>query len=161
MSDDAQYAPPPSGFDSQPPRNPETITESMIDYLNQTKPWVRFLSVLLFIAIGLMILGSLVGMVASLAASSGRQAEMMIPLFLLYFALGFLYLPPAMFLWKYASAIQSISLDKVTGMEQALRYQKSFWKFMGILAIVILVLYVIAIVIFIVMGAFSYSYNRY
>jgi hypothetical protein len=151
-------------FDSQLPNNrvgetqfppaPPAITSAMTEYLKQTKPWVRFISILLFIGIGLLVLGGLVIMISAGAMSSGGSSPFgAVPAALIgsiYAVLGLLYFFPALFLFRYADGIKkALTVDLVGGMEDALRNQKSFWRFLGILMLIILIVEVIAVVVLI------------
>ena len=75
-----------------------------------------------------------------------RQLASMIGL--MYFAIAAIYVAPAIFLNRYASGIAALlRTNRSSDLEQALRSQKSFWKFIGILMLVILSIYaVIALV---------------
>jgi hypothetical protein len=66
---------------------------------------------------------------------------------LIYVPLAALYIYPGMKLWAYASAIARLLASRSTAdLESALGQQKSFWKFSGIAAIVVVVLYFVIIV---------------
>jgi type II secretory pathway pseudopilin PulG len=127
-----------------PPR--DTITAGMIDALAKTKPWVRFLSILGFVMVGLMLLFSLgvIGVGIFTIAKSGAEGAMLIGLGVLYLAMAVLYVFPSRFLWRYAKAIEQAltAQSKAWPIEQALKQQKSFWKFAGIMTLVILLLYI-------------------
>lgn len=129
----------------QPPR--DLVTAAMIESLRQTKPWVRFLSILGFIASALMVLIAIVivivGVVASQQAKAGEGA-LLIGMGLLYLVLAVLYIFPSRFLFRYAGAIDEAlaSRYKSGAVERALQHQKSFWKFVGIMTLVMMVVYV-------------------
>jgi hypothetical protein len=53
-----------------------------------------------------------------------------------------LYTPPAVHLWRYAASIQQLQTGSgQQALESALRNQKSFWKYVGILSCVMMALY--------------------
>ena len=65
-----------------------------------------------------------------------------------YLLLGCIYLTPLVFLNRYASSINELLLSGETrAMENALCHQKSFWKFMGIAAIIGLAVIVVAMIV--------------
>jgi hypothetical protein len=65
-----------------------------------------------------------------------------------YFFLALLYLPPAVFLWQYARAIQSLERSPSSeALEGALKHQRSFWRYIGILFAVFLILGVFSTVL--------------
>lgn len=155
MASGSPYSPPvpPSGGGHS------TITHNMVEALRQTKPWVRFISVLMFIALAFMILGALAMLVVGLVGMGNRMGMgggvPMALLSLVYVVGAILYAPPAVFLWKYASNIGSMAQNQAWGMEQALKSQKSFWKYVGILMAVMIVLYVVVFAVMIVVGIVS------
>jgi hypothetical protein len=74
---------------------------------------------------------------------------------------GLLYFFPALFLGRYASRIGNLAASSRTeDLENALDAQKSFWKFMGILTSIVLVLYLLLIIVAIIGGAFAASAGR-
>jgi len=134
-----------------PPATP-VITSPMVEYLKQTKPWVRFISILLFIGTGFLILAGLFitvgGSFLSERFGSGLGGMPIALIGLLYAALGVLYIIPAVFLFRYATGIQkALTVDLMSGMEDALRSQKSFWRFVGILMLILLILEVVVLVV--------------
>jgi hypothetical protein len=118
------------------------VTPKVVEMLRQTQPWVRFLSVLAFIAFGLLLLaggGLLFGMTAG-------RAELAI-MFVVYGVMGGLYLGPAIFLGRYASNIAKLRMTlRADDLESAMEAQKSFWRFAGIVALIVLLLYVLVLV---------------
>ena len=76
-----------------------TTTNMTVEMLRQTKPWVRFLSIMGFIGAGLMIL---CGLIMGIAGVAGGASEMFL-LFIFYPLLGLLYIFPALFLHRYAN----------------------------------------------------------
>ena len=101
--------------------------------LEKTRPWVRLMSVLAFIAVGFMALAGLFGGIASVANQDPTMAILLVvyPLFAL------LYLFPAIYLWRYANRIGEFMRDRSMGtLQAALDAQRAFWKFAGIMVIV-------------------------
>ena len=122
------------------------------DLLRQTKPWARFIAIIMFIGAGFMLIGGLGFMVAmsNVSSRNGPPAA----LGLVYLAMGALYITPALFLNRFASGIANLLMrNRMSDLEETLSAQKSFWKFMGIMTLVVLCLYAIGIVVFI--GAVS------
>lgn len=121
-----------------------------VNMLRQTKPWVRFMSVIMFIGSGFMILGGLVMMIA-IPTMGGPNPVFGLALGFVYIAMALIYIMPALFLWRYADRIALFVQDSSTdSLGSALEAQKSFWKFVGILMIVVMVLYAVLIVFTIV-----------
>src|SRR6267142_5974567 len=139
------------------------ITPGMIESLRQTKPWVRLLSILGFVGSAFMVMGGLFVITASLAGATiggslGRsfRGPSFLIIGILYLLFAVLYLFPSFFLFRYASAIAAMLRgETVHGMEQALAAQKTFWRFVGIMAVVVLALYVIILVVVFVVAVAS------
>jgi hypothetical protein len=68
------------------------------------------------------------------------SAAMLAPLGLVYIVMGGVLVMPALYLWQFSQkAEQAIAESNTEMMEQALNRMKSYWKFMGIFTIVMLV----------------------
>jgi competence protein ComGC len=128
----------------EPPR--DLLTWGMIEALRGTKPWVRFLSILGFIVAGFMVVMALGmgGFGLYTTSRSGAEGLILVGLAFFYLLMGILYIFPSRFLFRYASAIdEALHVKAKSGaVERALRHQRSFWKFAGIMALVTLLLYV-------------------
>jgi Family of unknown function (DUF5362) len=138
----------------------DAVSPSTIAMLAGTKPWVRFLSVLMWISIGFMLLGAAsIGVLSAIGASkSGAPSPFggkeMIVIAVVYGILAFVYIFPAVKLWKYASRIGTLgSTRSVADLDAALKEQRSFWKFIGVMAIILISLYLIFIIAAVVFGA--------
>jgi hypothetical protein len=56
-----------------------------------------------------------------------------------------MYILPGIFLFRYASAIKALKSDPSSpALEDALRYQKTFWRYLGILTIIMLCIFMLA-----------------
>lgn len=138
------YQSPPTGERSEP-----SVTESQgqlatpraIEILGQTRPWVRFLSVLGFIATALMAAMGLLGGALGLAGPGGNTP--IVALFA-YLPLSLVYFFPSLYLWRYADRISNLQqTGTAADMESALESQRSFWRFVGIALALVLALYVV------------------
>lgn len=117
----------------------------MIEALERTKPWVRFLSVIGFISVGLMALGAVV--LGAAVAFSDRPGELPKWLAVLYAVLAVVYFFGVRLLHRYATAIDVVINGRPTAsdVEDALWAQQAFWRFAGILTIIMLGCYAIMI----------------
>lgn len=138
----------------------DAVSPGTIAALAGTKPWVRFISVMLWIGIVFMILGALaIGgmMVAGLsgAAKTGPFGGYeMIIIAVLYGVMAFLYIYPAVKLWAFANRIGSLSSTRaVADLDAALNEQRRFWKFFGIMMIIMICLYGVFIIGVVGVGA--------
>ncbi len=143
------YAPPNSAV-SPVYHQTGQVPPGSIQALRETRPWVLLLAILGMLGTGLMLLGGL-GMLlmgASASRATGMPAGMMAGMAILYLFIAVLYLYPIIKLFKYASAISRLNHSgAASDMEDALRQQKSFWKFVGIAAILVIVVYIIVIAV--------------
>jgi hypothetical protein len=134
------------------------VSAGTVQALRETRPWVLFLAILASIGTGLMLLAGLMAILggAMAGASAGVGGAPMgifaiMGLFYLLFAV--LYLYPIIKLYKYSGAISRLSrTGAVRDLEDALRQQKGFWKFLGIVTLVVIALYIVAIVLVFVVG---------
>jgi hypothetical protein len=131
------------------------ITENMLRYLKEASPWIRFLSILGYIINGLVLLGGVSMSILSFFNYGSRSFFAGIPAVaggLIYLVFGILSFIPNRFLYKFGSKTRNYVQTNVgSELETALQYNKSFWKFLGIITIVYLAfLPVLGIVFFIV-----------
>ncbi len=128
---------------------------------------MKFISVLSFVCAGLMLLaavfimiGGLIGSVA-VGSSSDSPAGMaaglpMIIMGVVYAVSSFLYIYPALKLWKYAGSIDRlVASGSEEDLVDALDQQRAFWKFIGIIMIVVMAIYLVAIVLMVIAMAFG------
>lgn len=133
------------------------VPPDAVQALRETRPWVLLLAILGAIVTGLMVLGGMAmmlmgGMVSSRA---GWPAGLMAGMAIAYIILAAIYIYPIIKLFKYSAAIRRLgSSNAAADLDDAMRQQKSFWKFIGILALIMIVIYGIFIVIMGV-GAFG------
>lgn len=118
------------------------------EYITEASKWAKFLGILGFISLGLMILGGLTIMTsgsAMLRASGMPIGGGVIGLIYLVGALLFFF--PAYYLYKFgAVSRKAMQTGSIADLNAGLGYMKSYFKFSGILAIVIIAFYIIAIV---------------
>jgi hypothetical protein len=158
----------------QSPQNasvPETLlssgpvfTNTMLRYLKEASPWLRFIGILGFIGCGITIISGITAMIFGslyaglLSALSSLSEELVwfdsIPpiLFgLVYLIYGVLLFLPALFTYRFGSQIRNyFSGNSNTALELAFKNNKAFWKFKGILAIIGLAFIPLAIIFFII-----------
>ncbi len=123
---------------------------SLLEPLINTKLWVRICSIAGFVSSGFMVIAAVFLMFmggAMTESGAGMPAGFGFGLGVVYLLIALLYLMPSLYLHKYAGAIttaqESNSIDDI---KVALEYQKSFWKFVGILTLVMLVIAGIGII---------------
>lgn len=135
-------------FDNNPERTIFTIgvDETSSYYLQQTVRWTKFLSIIGFIVIGIMVLAIIpfVFMSASFSALS-RMSGAAMPLGLtvfIFFLILFLYIYPTLSLMRFSNYMKTaiLSADQVA-FSTALRHQRNLYRYLGILMIIVISFY--------------------
>jgi hypothetical protein len=123
------------------------ITSHMVDSMRSTRPWALFISILGFISVGFMLLAAIAIMVLGSVLPQELDGFPAVLMGIMYIIMSFFYLVPSIYLFRYASAIASF-LDTMSEseMESALSYQKSFWKFVGILGIIMIACAILGVI---------------
>jgi hypothetical protein len=151
MSDPQNPSPTPGGIPAlaaAPVPPGEFYTSLMLAHLKSTRPWLLFIAILGIISCALLVIGGIIlSAVGSLAAPAfgGAAAGTIL---VAYIVIAGLEVPAIVFLFRFASAISSLlETGKTHYMELALRYQKSYWKYIGSLIIVAIALGILAFII--------------
>ena len=120
-----------------------TVSPLASGYLSETGKWGKFLAIIGFCVIGLIVL---MGLFAGTLFSS-MDAALPFPGFvmgLLYVLIGLLYFFPVYYLFKFSSKVRSALMTKNTQeLDAAFENLKSHYKFIGILMIITLSIYVL------------------
>ena len=136
------YKAPQANLDAAPSDPDAPVPGAVVQLLAQTRPWVKLTSVLVFVGMGLVVLAFVFIMTA--LGRAGRSDITRVATFVPFGIVLVLYIPPAVFLWQYAANIRRLQGGGgMRALEDALGSQKSFWKYVGVLAIMALVLYAI------------------
>ena len=114
---------------------------------------------MLLFAVIMVVMGSAM---ASLTKSPMFSGGFGIVLAVIYGIFAFIYIFPALKLWKYASCIGNlISSGTSSDLEMALNEQRSFWKFIGMIFLVLLSLYALIFIGAIVLGGIGAMAGRH
>jgi hypothetical protein len=141
-------------------QNKIELNELAMDSLRTSAKWSTFLAIIGFIAIGFMLIAALVvGMTLntitshpSIEGMEGMQEmQNMNPVFgimkylpLLYILIAVIYFFPVYYLFKYASGMKkALNFRNSEMVADALTYLKSHHKFLGIMTIVVISLYIL------------------
>ena len=120
------------------------------EFLKETAKWTKFLAILGFVGIGLMVLGSLVMLFApsSLMSNGDFPFGGKIFMMLLYLAFAVLYYFPISYLYQFSeNTKKAIENNDNNAIRDAFEFLKSHYKVMGILTIILLSFYAIMIFI--------------
>jgi hypothetical protein len=139
------YEPPTANLDA-PARSADNagdVPASVIAILADTRPWLR-LMVGAFVA-GLVLAAIMIGVVfIGSARFSGKSSAFALGMLIPGALVCLIYVPPVLYLSRFASGIRRLQDGGgLPALEQALSSQKSFWKYLGILFLVVVALYAI------------------
>ena len=127
--------------------------------LKQTRPWVSAMGILTIVFGVLGTLGGIGMIVFGLFAGQGggpREMGMFAGVAVVYVLFGILYLVPGFYLISYSRRIRDYMIQPShDNLNAALKAQKSFWKFVGMLILVMFVMYVLMFLGMIIFGAAS------
>lgn len=142
----------------------EAVSAAVVDQLRRTRGWVLFLSVLLWVGavflslgglimIGLGVFSGSVGMYGKNPLNQVAGVGSFVVFGALYVAMAIFYFYPAIKLGKFAARIRDLSAaPSERNLVAALNEQLGFWKYVGIVMILLLVLYVVIIIVGIAVG---------
>lgn len=138
-------------------------------HLSEAARWARFLAIMGFIFLGLMVIGGIIaGLVMATSMSQfdneygSSGAGFMMGSFgagmaVVYIILAVLYFFPCLFLFRFATKTKrALAANDQTDLNLGLQNLKSMFRYMGILTIIILAFYAIAF-IFGLLGAAMFS----
>ena len=118
-------------------------------YLREVAKWSRFLSITGFIAMGILIIISVV-MIAGMNSFASRSniGFSGVWIGLLYIGFAVLYYFPLKYLFAFSKEIKlALNLENEDNLTEGLKNLKSVFKFMGITTIVILIIYAIIFIV--------------
>ncbi len=133
-------------LDSSLPQGSLNVTPEAAGYLKESGTWGRFLAIVGFVMIGLIVVvgifaGALLGELGAPMGISGGFFSV------IYLLIGVFYFFPTWYLFKFATnARDAIARKDAQALTTSLENLKSMFKFMGIFMIVILGIYAIALV---------------
>jgi len=125
------------------------ISDAAINYLKETVKWSKFLSIMGFIGTGIMVI---MGLFASSIFSTllanpqfkAMPAVASIALGVVYILMGLLYFFPTLYLLRFSNKTKlAISTKDTNELTEAFKNQKSLYKFMGIMMIITIGIYVL------------------
>lgn len=139
-----------------PPMIPQITLESL-GYLNTTAKWAKFMAILGFIGIGIMVLlGVTMGFIFSFLNSSSAFSHFPFPTYflgLIYIVLAAVYVLPVIYLNNFSNYIsKAVSMRNTEMLTSALSNLKRHFKYVGIMTIVLIATYFLIIMGVIIFG---------
>ena len=149
---------------AEPPEIPIDKNKAILNYimksLRATRPWTRLLSILGFIGTGFTIITG-IAMIAGqnfIPVSDKAPPLAFAVMGVFYILASVFYLVPSIWLSRYSSAITAfLKGGDAIQLGNAIAYQKSFWKFVGIMVLVSFAFAIIGIIAAILIPAFLAS----
>jgi len=133
------------------------LTETMILFLKEASPWLRFLGILGFVGSGFCVLFALLfaifsnSIINELIGSFGNTPVWLASVF--YVATGAVLFFIARFTYRFGSFIRRYLYSNAEeDLEQAFRNNKSLWKLSGIISIISLSLIPVIIIVSVAIG---------
>lgn len=142
------------------------VTEDIRSYIYETSKWTKFLSIVGFVFTAFMVIAAFgVGAVVSSMGDAPQMAPFRaiggagITIIYLLFALMYFY--PSLLMYKYSGAAKNAVLyGDQPSLSVAMSKMKSIFKFWGIVTIILIAVYVLAIVFVIALGGAAASMAR-
>ena len=134
--------------------NPEgkkiEIGEESLSHLNTTRKWALFLAIMGFIFLGIMLLFGIIAGVFLSAFKSGLESSgltgFLMGIFIVIMAAVYFF--PLLYLFRFskhtANAVQTLDKQELF---KAIKNLKSYFVYIGILIIIVLAVYAVALVV--------------
>jgi len=138
-------------IDSNNSENPLIINDDIRSFLYETVRWSKFLAILGFIGIGLMIIFGLfasffIGLVGSDISDSsiGGAAVSSSILAVIYVIMAVIYFFPILYLYRFSiNTRKALDNDDQATLNASFEYLKKHYKFIGMLAAILLAIYIL------------------
>jgi len=128
------------------------LNEKSKQFLSETAKWTKFISIIGFIGIGLMVIASLF-MGTYMSGFGGQSPFPPILITIVYIAMAALYSFPVLYLYRFSDKMKNaLANEDEDGYTSAFENLKSHYKVIGILTAVFLGLYVLSILFGLVAG---------
>lgn len=134
------------------PSNTIELNFEALNYLESIRKWTKFFSILSFVGLGLMIILALtMGTILAAVNNVAYDQSFPFPPFLLsiiYLIFAGIYVYPAISLYKFSTTLgQMLSSKDSNKASLAFKYFKGHLKYIGILTIIFISLYVLVFLI--------------
>lgn len=140
---------------------PQITFESM-SYLNTASKWAKFLAIIGFIGVGIL---ALLGIFLTITLTfTQRMAPSVFPfpmglLGLIYIVFAAINFFPALYLYQFSeSTKRALYLRETASMTDAMNNLKRVFKYFGIMTIVVIAMYILAMIFALIMFATTFSH---
>ncbi|HKL96092.1 MAG TPA: DUF5362 family protein [Paludibacteraceae bacterium] len=123
--------------------NKLVVTENCKKDLLITAKWSRIYAIISIFSVAILLVVGIVLLVSSFFIDNqqiGLDKEMLAPAGVMYILLGLLLIIPTMYLLQFGqNTKKAVAEDNLELMELAINRMKSYWKFMGVFTLVVIV----------------------
>ena len=137
------YQPPSTAELGSHSSEPTSVPPLVVEHLRCTRPWVRFCSLAGYTTSGFLVIIALF----TLRSMIGNwPIDKTILLSGFYLVLAILFIIPSLYLSRYEKSITHLLVsNRLEDLEQALADQRSFWKQMALMILLLVVIYLLTI----------------
>ncbi len=145
------------------PLNDLTVNPDIKNYLAETAKWAKFMGIVGYVFVGLLVVGAFfVGAFMNFITRNAPNADtpfnsaaFSIAMGAYFLVIALIYYFPSRYLHQFGvNTQQALRRNEQFSFTQAFSRLKSFFKFFGVLTLVVLVLYGLAMVFLIIAGVF-------
>jgi len=137
--------------------NSVEFTNESLKHLEEARKWSMFIAILGFIGVGILVLVALFsGTALAFLGDDFISPGIGIGIGILYLLIAVLYFFPVYYLFNFSSrAKKAVKESDSESLTESMKFLKSHYKFLGIMAIVMLALYPVLIALLVVGGVMS------
>lgn len=137
--------------------SPMVIDSQIKEHLTEASKWGKFLAILGYIVIGLLMLTGILMVV--IFSSVGKMTDLNFPIglmSLIYIIIAAIYVIPVNYLYRFSTKMkQGLSTDDSQAVTSGFANLKALFKFVGVFTIIVLALYVLIFLVAIIAGAIA------
>ncbi|MBA4135177.1 MAG: hypothetical protein C0525_10675 [Flavobacterium sp.] len=129
------------------------LNQTALDYLRESAKWSMFLAILGFVGVGFLALMAIImtSVMSAMPDTPGPFGAVKGIISIFYLVIALVYLFPVYYLYRYASnAKKAIYAKDSALLTDAFGALKSHHKFLGIAAIIIISLYILAAIVMVI-----------
>ena len=125
------------------------VNDIVKDYLLETAKWAKLIAIVGFVSLGLMVImglfmGTIMGTLAAMSPEAAEISGLGGGFFaILYIGMALIYFFPIKYLYDFSSKVKkAIQITDQNLFNEAMMKLKSHYKFIGILMLIMIILYV-------------------
>ncbi|GET45302.1 hypothetical protein [Capnocytophaga felis] len=132
------------------------VTPFIKDILSETAKWAKFLAIVGFVGIGFLCLVGIFTLVIGVFHSFGLLTIYLVPVGLMSFIIAFIYFFPIRYLYNFSIKMKNaLTLTDDQAFSESFSALKSHYKFVGILMIIVVLIYLINFFMFFLEAIFG------